>query len=113
MSHGDSFDISRRRLLEAGLGVAAAAGLGGGLIAEAADPTDDAGKDEHGLPMKVLGKTGRRLPVLGCGGARPRRREGGAGLRSCGAREAAPRGNSLGAPRPAGPRPEHRRLDAR
>jgi len=66
MGHDDGFNISRRRLLEAGLGVAAAAGLGGSLSAE---PVGDRGTGEHGLPMTVLGKTGRRLPVLGCGGA--------------------------------------------
>ena len=66
MSKDDRVDIGRRRFLEAGLGVAAAAGLGGALTAET---SDGAVEHQDGIPMKVLGKTGRRLPILGCGGA--------------------------------------------
>jgi predicted aldo/keto reductase-like oxidoreductase len=66
MDRDEGFDISRRRLLEAGLGIAAAAGLGGALTAE---PSDGAAEPKDGIPTTVLGKTGRRLPILGCGGA--------------------------------------------
>jgi predicted aldo/keto reductase-like oxidoreductase len=66
MSHDDRIDIDRRRFLEAGLGVAAAAGLGGALTAR---PSEAAVLGDGALPMNVLGKTGRRLPILGCGGA--------------------------------------------
>ncbi len=66
MEHDNRIDVDRRRFLKAGLGVAAAAGLGGTL---AVKQSEGAVQDDDGIPTTVLGKTGRRLPILGCGGA--------------------------------------------
>jgi aryl-alcohol dehydrogenase-like predicted oxidoreductase len=66
MTDDKRIDLDRRRFLEAGLGVAAAAGFGGVMGAGTVHPADSS----TGLiPTTVLGKTGQRLPILGCGGA--------------------------------------------